>query len=216
MHAISELLIHPNFPEEFLCTSDQDFIFDSSKATGADGIFTRMLKATASSITKTLSVLFNKSIITGILCYPLTCIFARVVPIPNSCCSRLGQLQININSHSDKQTIRKTISYYYILTLCHPCSMDLLLVDRLIQLYSPSPTTVKVPLTLVMRSASYLTCVKPLMRSLTCHICKSLCRKTDWQLLDRSQAVVLGGLHLALYMSYLVSPKVLYLALYSS
>ena len=215
MHAISELLIHPNFPEEFLCTSDQDFIFDSSKATGADGIFTRMLKATAPSITKTLSVLFNKSIITGMLPTDLyiceSCPHSQVWLL-----QRLGQLQININSHSDKQTIRKTISYYYILTLCHPCSMDLLLVDRLIQLYSPSPTTVKVPLTLVMRSASYLTCVKPLMRSLTCHICKSLCRKTDWQLLDRSQAVVLGGLHLALYMSYLVSPKVLYLALYSS
>ena len=79
-----------NFPEEFLCTSDQVFDFihslDSSQATGADGISTRMLKATASSISKSLSDLFNKSIITGML--PTDWKFARFVPIAKSGCPK--------------------------------------------------------------------------------------------------------------------------------
>ena len=80
------LLDLSNFPEEFLCTGEQvsNFIhsLDSTKATGADGISTRMLKATATCISKSLSDLFNKSLITGTL--PTAWKFARVVPIPKS------------------------------------------------------------------------------------------------------------------------------------
>ena len=76
-----------NFPEEFLCTSDQVIhSLDSSQATGADGISTRMLKATASSTSKSLSDLFNKSIITGML--PTDWKIAKVFPIPKSGCSK--------------------------------------------------------------------------------------------------------------------------------
>ena len=80
------LLDSSNFPEEFLCTDEQVFdlihSLDSTKATGADGISTRMLKATATCISKSLSDLFNKSLITGTL--PTAWKFARVVPIPKS------------------------------------------------------------------------------------------------------------------------------------
>ena len=78
-----------NIPEEFLCTEIQvlDLIrsLDSTKSTGADGISARMLKATALSISKSLSVLFNKSITTGK--FPTHWKFARVVPIPKRGCS---------------------------------------------------------------------------------------------------------------------------------
>ena len=78
-----------NIPEEFLCTEIQvlDLIrsLDSTKSTGADGISARMLKATALSISKSLSVLFNKSITTGK--FPTHWKFARVVPIPKPGCS---------------------------------------------------------------------------------------------------------------------------------
>ena len=72
--------------------------------------------------------------------------------------------------------IHNLLLLYYILTLCHPylnISGNLLLVDRLLQPCSPSLTTAKQPL--VTRSAQYfLTYAKPLIRSLTCHSCKSL------------------------------------------
>ena len=68
-----------NSPEEFLCTSNQilDLIhsLDSLKPLhGADGIPTKMLKATASSISKSLSDLFNKFMITGMLPTEMNCI----------------------------------------------------------------------------------------------------------------------------------------------
>ena len=104
------ILDSSNFPDEFLCTANQVFDFihslDSTKAAGADGISMRMLKATASSISKSPSDLFNKSIITGML--PTDWKLARVVPIPKSGCSKDPANQTNMNPHSDKQTIRKT------------------------------------------------------------------------------------------------------------
>ena len=79
-----------NFPDEILCTGDQVFdlihSLDSAKATGANRISTRMPKATASSISNSLSDLFNKSITTGML--PTVWKFVRVVPIPKSGCSK--------------------------------------------------------------------------------------------------------------------------------
>ena len=79
-----------NFSEEFLCTENQVFdlirSLDSTKHTGAGGISARMLKATSLSISKSLSNLFNKSIIMGK--FPFDWKFARVVPIPKSSCSK--------------------------------------------------------------------------------------------------------------------------------
>ena len=70
--------------------------------------------------------------------------------------------------------IHNLLLLYYILTPPYPnISGNLLLVDRLLQPCSPSLTTAKQPL--VTRSSLYfLTYAKPLIRSLTCHSCKSL------------------------------------------
>ena len=137
-----------------------------------------MLKATATCISKSLSDLFNKSLITGTL--PTDWKFARVVPIPKSGSSKDSA---NYRPISILTVISKLLEkHIHNLLLLHLNSVsypningDLLLVDRLLQLYSPSPTTAKQPLTLVTRSALYsLTYAKPSIKSLTCHFCKNL------------------------------------------
>jgi len=80
-------LLNPSaFPEEFLCTEDQvlDLIstLDTKKASGADGISVRMIKATAPSIVCSLTKLFNLSLKFGKV--PSDWKFARIVPIPKS------------------------------------------------------------------------------------------------------------------------------------
>ena len=76
-----------NFPEEFLCTENQvlELIhsLNSTKPTSAGDISVRMLNASALSISKTLSNLFNKSIIMVLIGN-----FSRIVPIPKSGCSK--------------------------------------------------------------------------------------------------------------------------------
>jgi len=80
-------LLNPSaFPEEFLCTEDQvlDLIssLDTKKASGADGISVKMIKATAPSIVCSLTKLFNLSLKSGKV--PSDWKFARIVPIPKS------------------------------------------------------------------------------------------------------------------------------------
>ena len=71
-------------PDYLLCTEDQVYnlilSLDVSKATGADNISARMLKGTVSSITLSLTKMFNLSIKTG--SFPQSWKCARVVPIP--------------------------------------------------------------------------------------------------------------------------------------
>ena len=71
-------------PDYLLCTEDQVYnlilSLDVSKATGADNISARMLKGTVSSITPSLTKMFNLSIKTG--SFPQSWKCARVVPIP--------------------------------------------------------------------------------------------------------------------------------------
>ena len=73
-------------PEEYLCSDEQILSLLSSlktrKATGADGITAQMLKATGTSIVKSITKLFNLSLKTGI--FPTDWKFARVVPIPKT------------------------------------------------------------------------------------------------------------------------------------
>ena len=73
-------------PEEFLCSDEQILCLLSSlntrKATGADGVTARMLKATGTSIVMSITKLFNLSLKTGI--FPSDWKFAIVVPIPKS------------------------------------------------------------------------------------------------------------------------------------
>ena len=73
-------------PEEYLCSDEQILGLLSSlktrKATGADGITAQMLKATGTSIVKSITKLFNLSLKTGI--FPTDWKFARVVPIPKT------------------------------------------------------------------------------------------------------------------------------------
>ena len=74
------------FPEEFLCTEELVLKLTSSldvkKATGADEIPARMLKATAPSIISSVTKIFNLSLITGR--FPAAWKFARIVPIPKA------------------------------------------------------------------------------------------------------------------------------------
>ena len=73
-------------PEEYLCSDEQILSLLSSlktrKATGADGITAQMLKATGTTIVKSITKLFNLSLKTGI--FPIDWKFARVVPIPKT------------------------------------------------------------------------------------------------------------------------------------
>ena len=73
-------------PEEYLCSDEQILGLLSSlntrKATGADGITAQMLKATGTSIVKSITKLFNLSLTTGI--FPTDWKFARVIPIPKT------------------------------------------------------------------------------------------------------------------------------------
>ena len=68
------------------CSDDQILSLLSSlktkKATWADGISAQMLKATGTSIVKSITKLFNLSLKTGI--FPTDWKFARVVPIPKT------------------------------------------------------------------------------------------------------------------------------------
>ena len=73
-------------PEEYLCSDDQILgllpSLKTRKATGADGITAQMLKATGTSIVKSITKLFNLSLKTSI--FPAYWKFARVVPIPKT------------------------------------------------------------------------------------------------------------------------------------
>ena len=73
-------------PEEYLCSDDQILGLLSSlktrKATGTDGITAQMLKATGTSIVKSITKLFNLSLKTSI--FPTDWKFAGVVPIPKA------------------------------------------------------------------------------------------------------------------------------------
>ena len=73
-----------SFPEDFLCKEDQisDMLatLDVTKSNGPDNISARMLKATAASITPSVTALFNLSLRTGRI--PQQWKKSRVVPIP--------------------------------------------------------------------------------------------------------------------------------------
>ena len=74
------------FPQEHLCTEDEvyDLIaeLDDSKSSGPDGISVKMLKATITSITPSLTTLFNLSLKKGT--FPADWKLARIVPVPKS------------------------------------------------------------------------------------------------------------------------------------
>ena len=74
------------FPEEYLCTEVEvyDLIadLDDSKSSGPDGISVKMLKATVTSITPSLTTLFNLSLRKGI--FPTDWKLARIVQVPKS------------------------------------------------------------------------------------------------------------------------------------
>ena len=74
------------FPEELQCTEEDVFDLlaelDCSKSTGPDDISAKMLKGTATSITPSLTRLFNLSLTKG--CFPDAWKLARVVPVPKS------------------------------------------------------------------------------------------------------------------------------------
>ena len=53
--------------------------FNSSKAVGPDGIWGKVLKKCAASLAKTLTLLFNKSLVTG--CIPDDWKLALIVPV---------------------------------------------------------------------------------------------------------------------------------------
>ena len=75
-----------HFPENLLISEDvvADLIdnLEISKASGPDGISSKMLKATANTIVPSLTQLFNTSIMSGNL--PTDWTLARVVPVPKS------------------------------------------------------------------------------------------------------------------------------------
>jgi hypothetical protein len=54
------------FPQEYLCTEDEVYNLiaelDGSKSTGQDGISVKMLKATITAVTSSLTTLFNLSL----------------------------------------------------------------------------------------------------------------------------------------------------------
>ena len=74
------------FPQEHLCTKDEvyDLIaeLDDSKSSGPDGISVKMLKATITSITPSLTILFNLSPKKGT--FPADWKLAQIVPVPKS------------------------------------------------------------------------------------------------------------------------------------
>ena len=80
------LLSPDGCPAVLLCSEEEVFdlisSLDTSKSTGPDGISARMLKSVATSITPSLTRLFNLSLSTGILPDPWK--RARIVPIPKS------------------------------------------------------------------------------------------------------------------------------------
>ena len=80
------LLSPDGCPADLLCSEEEVFdlisSLDTSKSTGPDGISARMLKSVATSITPSLTRLFNLSISTGILLDPWK--RAHIVPIPKS------------------------------------------------------------------------------------------------------------------------------------
>ena len=73
-------------PENLLCTEQEVLVLlksiDTSKASGPDKISGRMLKETAVSIAKPISMIFNLSIKTGV--FPNSWKLSSVVPIPKS------------------------------------------------------------------------------------------------------------------------------------
>ena len=75
-----------NFPVELLCTEEDiyDLVaeLDCNKSTGPDDISAKILKGTATSVTPSLTHLFNMSITTG--CFPDAWKLARVVPVPKA------------------------------------------------------------------------------------------------------------------------------------
>ena len=75
-----------SFPAELLCTEDVVFDMiaelDYNKSSGSDDISARMLKGTATSVTPSLTRLFNLSLSSGY--FPDAWKMARVVPIPKS------------------------------------------------------------------------------------------------------------------------------------
>ena len=79
-------LLHSDIPEDLLCTEDDvvDMILklNTAKASGPDGISTRMLKSTALTIAYPLSKIFNLSLTSGK--FPSTWKLSSVVPIPKN------------------------------------------------------------------------------------------------------------------------------------
>ena len=77
---------HLPCPDDLLCTSEQMLSYiqslDSDKASGCDGISTKMLKGTARSVAEPLTKLFNKSICLGH--FPNSWKISSVVPIPKT------------------------------------------------------------------------------------------------------------------------------------
>ena len=65
-----EPLIDKDCPEELLCTEDVIFDLlinlDTTKSVGSDCISAKMLKCTATSITSSLTTLYNLSLSTGV------------------------------------------------------------------------------------------------------------------------------------------------------
>ena len=80
------LLCPVDCPADLLCSEEEVFdlisSLDTSKSTGPDGISARMLKSVATSITPSITRLFNLSLSTGILPDPWKS--ARIVPILKS------------------------------------------------------------------------------------------------------------------------------------
>ena len=84
--SVVQVTTQASFPEEFLCDEDEIvemlLHLDPTKANGVDGISTRMLRATATSISKPLTKLFNLSLTSGK--FPSTWKNSSIVPIPKN------------------------------------------------------------------------------------------------------------------------------------
>ncbi len=82
--SIANQLDPSDYPENMLCSEEQVLSLisslDTTKSTGSDGVSARMLKATAISIARSVTDLFNLSLRTGKI--PTQWKLARITPIP--------------------------------------------------------------------------------------------------------------------------------------
>ena len=120
-----------NLPEELQCTEEDVFELitnlDGNKSTGPDDISAKMLKGTASSVTLSLTRLFNLSLTSG--CFPDAWKLARVVPVPKSTDMSKPSNYRPISILSIISKILERIIYRMIfqhLCLWHPISSKLL------------------------------------------------------------------------------------------